>query len=310
MNPKLSIVTTLYQSAPYIVEFHQRARAAARELVGDEYEIIFVNDGSPDNSLDIAVQLVEADSHVTVVDLSRNFGHHKAIMTGLQYAKGDYVFLIDSDLEEDPELLSVFYEKLLEDKCDVIFGVVAGRKKSWLRGRLSSIALLFYKMISGIKSPRNQATVRLMSQRYVKSLLEFSEQELFLEGIFYLVGYKQDSIAINKKFRNSSSYSLKKRADLFINAMCSFSERPPLFVFFIGCFILFFSFFSSLYFVFKKIYMGSVMPGWVSVMLSSWFLGGVVISCLGIIALYLSKMFIEIKSRPISIIQAIYINKK
>jgi len=99
---KLSIVATLYQSAPYISEFYARASVAAKELVGEEFEIVLVNDGSPDNSLDLAIKLTEQDSHVVVVDLSRNFGHHKAMMTGLAHAKGDLVFLIDSDLEEEP----------------------------------------------------------------------------------------------------------------------------------------------------------------------------------------------------------------
>ena len=96
---KLSIVATLYQSAPYINEFYERASAAARELVGEEFEIILVNDGSPDSSIDLAIKLTEQDSHVVVVDLSRNFGHHKAMLAGLTYAKGNKVFLIDSDLE-------------------------------------------------------------------------------------------------------------------------------------------------------------------------------------------------------------------
>nr|BFE90311.1 hypothetical protein GCM10020185_08470 [Pseudomonas brassicacearum subsp. brassicacearum] len=106
---KLSIVATLYQSASYIEEFHSRVSAAAKECAGDDYEIVLVNDGSPDNSLDIAISLTEQDSHVVLVDLSRNFGHHKAMMTGLSQSKGDQVFLIDSDLEEDPECLLSFF---------------------------------------------------------------------------------------------------------------------------------------------------------------------------------------------------------
>ena len=110
---KLSIVATLYQSAPYIAEFHQRASAVASQLVGDDYEIVLVNDGSPDNSLDLAMQLTERMRHVVVVDLSRNFGHHKAMMTGLAHAKGERVFLIDSDLEEEPECLIGFSDQML-----------------------------------------------------------------------------------------------------------------------------------------------------------------------------------------------------
>ena len=105
---KLSIVTTLYQSGVHISEFHKRISSVAQRLVGDDYEIILVNDGSPDNSLDLAIKLTEQDSHISVVDLSRNFGHHKAMMTGLAHAEGKRVFLIDSDLEEEPEWLLTF----------------------------------------------------------------------------------------------------------------------------------------------------------------------------------------------------------
>src|SRR4051812_43855385 len=98
---KLSIVTTLYHSSAHVNEFHRRATAAAQVLVGENYEIIFVNDGSPDNSLDLSIQLAEKDNHLQVIDLSRNFGHHKAMMTGLSYAQGEKIFLCDSDLEEE-----------------------------------------------------------------------------------------------------------------------------------------------------------------------------------------------------------------
>ena len=120
---KLSIVTTLYRSERYIEEFYRRASAAAREIVGDDYEIIFVNDGSPDNSLDLAVEMLDSDDHVVVVDLSRNFGHHEAMMTGLAHTVGERVFLLDSDLEEEPEYLRAFAEHMRSGSADVVYGV-------------------------------------------------------------------------------------------------------------------------------------------------------------------------------------------
>ena len=125
---KLSIVTTLYKSSPYIDEFYVRISKEAQKITND-YEIIFVDDGSPDDSLLKVVALYERDSRVKVVELSRNFGHHKAIMTGLSCAKGDFVFLIDSDLEEAPELLGSFWNELQkEDDLDVVYGVQEKRK--------------------------------------------------------------------------------------------------------------------------------------------------------------------------------------
>ena len=128
---KLSIVSTLYQSAPYVVEFHKRASAVATGLVNEDYEIILVNDGSPDESLDEAVNLAKIDTRVTVVDLSRNFGHHQAMFAGLTYARGERVFLIDSDLEEEPEWLIEFVATLEKEDVDVVYGVQQTRKGGW-----------------------------------------------------------------------------------------------------------------------------------------------------------------------------------
>jgi putative glycosyltransferase len=108
---KLSVVTTMYQSAPYVDEFYRRARKEVEKIVSD-FEIILVNDGSTDLSLDVALDLQKEDGRIRLIDLSRNFGHHKAIMTGLEYARGDLVFLIDVDLEEPPEIFGTFYEAL------------------------------------------------------------------------------------------------------------------------------------------------------------------------------------------------------
>ena len=129
---KLSIVATLYQSAPFIHDFVERASKAAKELVADDYEIILVNDGSPDDSLEIAVKLTkEKKPHLIVVDLSRNFGHHKAMMTGLAHATGEQIFLIDSDLEEEPEWLIEFAQAMMSDSSDVVYGVQQTRKGRW-----------------------------------------------------------------------------------------------------------------------------------------------------------------------------------
>ena len=119
---QLSIVTTLYNSSPYLIEFYERISIQAQELTND-YEIIFVNDGSPDDSLERALNLFQHDQHVRVIDLSRNFGHHKSMMTGLMHARGELVFLIDSDLEEEPELLGEFHKQFHESDVDVVYGV-------------------------------------------------------------------------------------------------------------------------------------------------------------------------------------------
>lgn len=230
---KLSIVTTLYQSASSISEFYRRSSDIACKLVDEDYEIIFVNDGSPDNSLDIVVQITKNDKHVIVVDLSRNFGHHKAMMTGLSYAKGEYVFLIDSDLEEEPEWLLIFSEKMDLEKCDVVYGIQKKRKGNWFE-RWSG--KFFYQMLNfmlNIEFPKNITTVRLMTRRYVNALLLHKEQEIVILGLWVISGFKQLSQIVNKKSISPTTYNLKHKLSHFVNTITSFSSKPLIAIFFI-----------------------------------------------------------------------------
>jgi len=185
---KLSIVATLYKSAPYINEFHKRASIAAMQLVGDDFEILFVNDGSPDNSLDLAIILTELDPHVIVVDLSRNFGHHKAMMTGLAYAKGARVFLIDSDLEEAPEWLETFAQQMKADESDVVYGVQGARKGGLIEIFTGWFYYRFFRILTGVAQPDNIVTARLMTQRYVKALVAHQEREVNIGGLWITTG--------------------------------------------------------------------------------------------------------------------------
>jgi len=302
---ELSIVTTMYHSAPYIEEFYERVSKAAQKIT-DDFEIIFVNDGSPDNSLDIAVSLHEKDSRVTVVDLSRNFGHHRAMMTGLGYARGEKVFLIDCDLEEAPELLSTFYEKFNKDGCDVVYGVQETRKGGAFERISGNIFYTLFNRLSGIRMPHNPVTSRLMSGRYVKSLLLYRERELFIDGIWHITGYKQIAVYVNKHSTSTSTYSLRKKIAQSVNAITSFSDTPLIFIFYTGIMISSISALYILYLFIRKMFSGITISGWTSLVVSVWFLGGLTIFFIGIIGIYLSKIFIETKQRPYSIIRAVY----
>ena len=208
---KLSIVATLYQSAPYIIEFHQRASAAALSLVGKDYEIVLVNDGSPDNSLDLAVQITERDSHVVVVDLSRNFGHHKAMMTGLAHTKGDHVLLIDSDLEEEPECLIAFAEQMQSQRCDVVYGVQEQRKGGWFERWSGQWFYFVFNVLTGLAVPANIVTARLMTRRYVDALLLHREREILIAGLWQITGFDQRSQVVKKHSSSETTYTLRKQ---------------------------------------------------------------------------------------------------
>jgi len=302
---KLSIVTTMYFSAPYLAEFYARISAAAKKLTED-YEIIFVNDGSPDNSLEIAVSFFERDERVKVIDLSRNFGHHKAIMTGLAYAEGERTFLIDSDLEEEPELLEQFVKEMETAQADVVYGVQARRKGDWFERLSGDFFYFVFNLLSSYPVSGNLLTIRLMSDRYVKSLIEHKESEIFLAGLWAITGYKQIPFVVTKAHKGRSTYSLGRKLSILINSITSFSNQPLILIFYFGCIISFFSFGATLYLLARRLFFGVLLEGWTSIIVSVWLLGGLILMSLGIIGIYLSKVYMETKRRPYTIIRQLF----
>ena len=301
----LSIVTTLYYSASYLEAFYTRICAAANKIT-DNYEIILVNDGSPDNSLAIATSLYKRDARVRVIDLSRNFGHHKAIMTGLAHAGGDMVFLIDCDLEEEPELLGKFYNEFKNSDADVIYGVQQARKGGLFERITGRVFYKLLNLLSNYPIPENLTTIRLMSRRYVASLLGHREREIAIGGLWAITGYNQISIVVKKNYRGGSTYNLRKKLSFLFTSIASFSNRPLVLIFYSGLVISCLSTIAAFYLVARKIFFGAYLLGWPSLIVSVWFLGGVITFCLGIIGIYLSKIFMETKQRPYTIIRQIY----
>jgi putative glycosyltransferase len=303
---KLTIVATLYQSALYISEFHQRATAAAKLFAGDDYEIVLVNDGSPDNSLELAVQLTETDSHVVVVDLSRNFGHHKAMMTGLAHAKAERIFLIDSDLEEEPEYLTAFAEQMLGSKCDVVYGMQVRRKGGWFERWSGKLYYRFFNALTGLNLPENIVTARLMTRRYVDALLRHEEREVFIAGLWHITGFDQKPHFVKKHGTSETTYTFRTKLSVLVNSVTSFSNVPLVSIFYIGVVISLLVASYIVYLVIQWALLAKPLSGWTSVMASIWLLGGMIISFIGLIGIYLSKIFSESKQRPYTIVRHIY----
>ncbi|WP_339274831.1 glycosyltransferase family 2 protein [Paenibacillus sp. FSL W8-0426] len=304
---KISVVTTMYRSSAYLPEFYARIKENVAKL-GLSYEIIMVNDGSPDNSLDVAVGIQQQDPCVKVIDLSKNFGHHKAILSGLSYARGDLIFLLDCDLEEEPENLELFYNEWLQGngEFDVIFGVQREREGTFYRRIAGDLFYKFFNLISDEKIPKNPCTIRLMTKRYVSSLLEFKDQNVFLAAMFEKVGYRQKPFAIKKTYKGSSSYNLIRKLTLMMDGVTSFSSRPLLLIMASGSLIAFLSLVYALFLVFRKVFFQSVISGWTSVMVSIWLMSGLIIFSVGVVGVYVSKIFNETKDRPISVVRKVY----
>lgn len=305
MRPYISVVTTLYKSATHVNDFAARASAAASRL-SDSYEIIFVNDGPTDNAPALVKSLIKENSKIKLIELSRNFGHHKAIMAGLEHATGQYVFLIDSDLEEAPEDLLDFHSKITSTPdLDAVYGFQINRKGAFFERFSGWIFYTLLTWLSDIPVPRNLTTTRLMSRRYVDGLMQFPEREFMFGGLVELAGFNTQGVAINKLDKGTSSYTLKKKIDLFVNAITSMSSKPLWLIFKSGLAITAIAF--AIFFIFLVRYFlgGPSVVGWPSLILSIWMIGGITISFLGIIAIYLSKIFSEVKERPRYIIKSL-----
>ncbi len=302
---RLSIVTTLYRSAPYVAEFYERAAAAAGEITTD-YEIVFVNDGSPDDSLERARRLIARDERIRVVDLSRNFGHHRALMTGLAQSRGELVFLIDSDLEEEPELLGSFYEALMAGDVDVVFGV-QGTRKGGVGERIGGrIFYAVFNLLANVELPRNALVARLMTRRYVDNLVAHRERELLIGGLWQVTGFAQLPIEVRKHAKPETTYTLRQKLRLLVRGVTAFSNRPLLFIAGVGVAILALSAVWIAYLLGVLIFVGRPPAGFTSILVSLWFLGGLTIFSIGVVAIYISVIFTETKARPYSIVRAIY----
>jgi putative glycosyltransferase len=306
---KLSIVTTLYKSSIYIEEFYCRITKEAKKITED-YEIIFVDDGSPDDSLSKAIKFSEKDYHIKIIELSRNFGHHKAIMTSLNHTSGEFVFLIDSDLEEDPELLGKFWEELNKNHdFDVVYGVQKMRKGYALEKFSGWLFYKIFNFFSEVKIPVNFLTIRLMKKNYVKNLISFKERQIVFSILTVLNGFKAKEIIVVKKNLSTTTYSFFYKFNLVFNSLIASSPKFLTFAFYFGLFITINSFLFVLYLIIQKLLFNALIEGWVSIMTSIIFFGGLIIIFLGVIGLYLSEIFYEVKNRPLTIIKKIHEKK-
>lgn len=305
--PHVTVLTTLYYSAPYVEELYARTLEVL-EGITDDYEFVFVDDGSPDDSKVLVEGLIERDKRVRLVELSRNFGHHKAVMAGLEHTSGDYVFLFDSDLEEDPKLLGRFYGIMQEDpeKIDVVYGYMEKRKGSVFE-RLSGT--LFYKLISlmsDVPIPANVMAARLMKRGYVDNLLKYQEEHVFLGGIMTLNGYHQIGVPAEKTSKGSSTYSLRIKLALAMDALVSFSNKPLTYVAMLGVAISSISFLVTAILVLRVLMYDATLDGWWMVLASLWFLGGLIISSIGLVGFYVGRIFIQVKGRPNTVVRKVY----
>lgn len=293
---KLSIVTAMYKSEAFVRRFHEACSKVA-ETITDDFEIIFVDDRSPDDSAKIVEEIIAKDKRVRLVQLSRNFGQSAAMLAGMRKARGDYVYTSDVDLEDPPELMAQFYEKMrADDRLESVYGFMAERKGTFLERWLGRIFYGFLGFFSRERIP-HQVWARLMTRKFLDALLTFSEYHLFWSGLFHTVGFKQLGVPVDRKKTGKTSYNYRKKIELALTAVTSFSSGPLHFIFMLGLFVSGLSFVGAVIVLFLYL-RGDLVPGWVSIVLSILFTGGVTNLSIGLIGVYVGRIFVQSKKRP------------
>ncbi|QHF53733.1 glycosyl transferase [Pseudomonas sp. S49] len=303
---KLSVVTSLYRSTRYLDEFYRRIVVDAQKLTSS-FEIVFVNDASPDDSLDVARRLCAIDPRVKVIDLARNVGQHRALMAGMRYAGGERVFVIDVDLEEEPENLGHFWRVMDEDpEADVVVGQLEKKTLPFAKALTSDLFYKVFNALSPVKVSDRDIVSRLMKRSYVSGLLQYGETELFLPAVWKDAGFRQKRIVATKTFDGNSSYTFRKKVSMAVDAITSFSSKPLTGIFYLGLLSSGIAATVILYLLARKLFWGHVFLGWTSLMAALFLIGGVIIFSIGVVGIYISKIFLEVKKRPASLVRAIY----
>lgn len=310
---KLSVVTTLYNSERYVsVLLRKLIDIIVTDLKLDntDFEIIMVDDGSSDSSLKVALDEKQKykDVNIKIIQLSKNFGHHNALMAGLSVAKGNYVYITDADLEVHPKYIKDFYDLILESNADVVYGIAKEREGGFIRKYLGGIFWKVFNFFSDTNVPESMANERLMSRKYVDALLQIKENNFFIGGIWYWLGFNQVPVSVEKRnIDNVSSYTKIKRIKLAAEAITSFSHKPLYYLFIFGFLISLLSFLVVIYLIIKKIlHPATILIGYTSLMAVVIFSTGVIVMSLGIIGIYIGKLFKEVKNRPLYIVKEIF----
>ena len=303
-TPLLSVVVPVYNESEVLSVFYDRTTRAVASIPDLAYELIFVDDGSRDDSHQQLVRLAERDPNVKTIKFSRNFGHQIAISAGIDHATGDCVAVIDADLQDPPEVIGEMVQKWREG-YDVVYGV---RKSRQGESRLKLLtAAAYYRLLSRIVKidiPVDVGDFRLMSRRAADELRKLREKDRFVRGLVSWIGFRQVGLPYERDSRQAgeTKYPYGKMLQFALDGVTSFSTMPLKLATWLGYAASLFAF-AYLVYVFGQRFLGFTVQGWATTMVGMLFLGGVQLICLGIIGEYLGRIFNEIKPRPMYVIE-------
>ncbi len=312
-NYFITLLVPVYNEHESINSFYDEVTRTLHEIEG-HYEILFVNDGSKDDTVQIIKKLIARDSRVALVNLSRNFGKEAAMTAGLRHASGDAVIPIDVDLQDPPELIIEFVKAWLDKGYDMVYGIRVDRSQDTPLKRLTAGAFyrVFNVMTNKVHIPVNAGDFRLIDRRVIDAINQLPERNRFMKGIFAWAGFSSYGIPYERPERHegSSKFNYWKLWNFALDGIVSFSSMPLRIWSYIGGVLAVIASCYMVYIISKTLILGNNVPGYASTMCAILFLGSVQLISIGILGEYVSRIFIEVKNRPVYILENIYRNSK
>jgi polyisoprenyl-phosphate glycosyltransferase len=301
--PELSVVIPVFNEAEIIPVLHSRLSAVLEEMHID-HEIIFVDDGSTDDSVNQFRALTAKDNRIALVELARNFGHQVAITAGLDFARGNAVAVMDGDLQDPPEVLPKFIAKWREG-YDVVYAVREQRKEGWLKRTSYAFFYRLLRRVANIEIPLDSGDFCIMDRRVVDLLSQMPERNRFVRGIRSWVGLNQVGVSFERQARHAgqSKYTLGRLMILALDGLVSFSYVPLRLITFLGFGVSILSILLAVFYFVKKLIYGLSPPGFATLIVSIFFLAGIQLITLGVIGEYVGRIFEEAKRRPLYVLR-------
>ena len=301
---RLATVSPCYNEEEVLRHSVERLTALFEKMIADgqianDSMMVFVNDGSRDHTWQLIKELHATNKFVRGINLARNVGHQNAIMAGMMTARewADAIITIDADLQDDIECIPQMVRHF-EEGNDIVYGVKVSRQADPLLKRISAMA--FYKLQSsmGVESIYNHADFRLMSRRALDMLSTYKEHNLYLRGLIPQIGLQTTTVddVISERYAGKSKYTLKKMLNLALDGITAFSVKPMYAIFYLGWVFLFIAFCIGIYVV-RALIVGTAVPGWASLILSVWIVGGFMLIAIGLLGVYIGKIYTEVKRR-------------
>jgi polyisoprenyl-phosphate glycosyltransferase len=312
MKKLVSYIFPIYNESGNIDLLYKTMSGLLKKHPEYHYEIVFVNDGSRDDSLERLIALQQKDDRISVINFSRNFGHQLAVTAGLDYASGDAVIIMDSDMQDPPRVSFELLEKW-EQGYEVVYAQRRSRKDGFFKKLTAKWFYITLQKLADISIPRDTGDFRLLDRKVVDELNKFRERDRFLRGMVSYIGFKQIGVLFDRDERHAgvTGYPLKKMIKFAIDGILGFSTVPLQLISQIGAFISAISFLGIIYAVIMRIVRPEVtVPGWTFLVIAILFIGGIQLIMLGILGSYIGRIYSESQRRPLYIVSSVFSSKK